>query len=282
MNIFNKPRMKTNLIRAILIIALFILIIVVLYPLYITIVISLDDSILFSVPSPPPLIPKQFSLFFYRVVFDNMPFLRYYFNTFSITIITFVLKLVLSVTTAYAFSKGKFRGKNFLFILMLSTMMMPFQAVLLPSYMLVQSLHLINSWAAIIFISAVSPLSVFLLKQFMDELPDELMESAKLDGANELTICLRIYLPLCGPVIATIAILTMVGDWNSYIWPSLVLNQRNLFTIPVGLAEFSFDKAVVVGPRAAGAIAGSIPIIILFLILQKYIVQSIASSGIKQ
>lgn len=254
----------------------------ILYPVWISLVVSFDKSVKFSVPNPPPLIPKDFSALFYKIVLINVPFLKYYFNTIIITAVVFFTKLVLCFMAAYAFSKGKFTGKNIWFMLILITMMMPFQAVLLPSFILINDFGMINTWAAIIVMSIISPLTVFLLKQFLDDIPDSLRESALMDGANELIICYKIYFPLCGPVIATVAILTMVGEWNNYLWPSLVLKTSALYNISVALASFSFEKAIIVGPRSAAAMLGSVPLIIIFLFLQKYIVQGIATSGIKQ
>jgi len=274
--------MKRRLLKWLLIAALTALGAIVLYPIYISLVISFDSSIRFAVPQPPPLFPKDFSTIFYKVVFTNRPFIRYYLNTIVITATVFVFKIVLCYMCSYALSKGRFKLKQFTFILVLATMMVPYHALLLPSYILFNSLNLIDTWMAVILSSALSPLTVYLCKQFLDELPRELQESAYMDGANELVICYRIYFPLCGPVIATIGILTFVGEWNNYLWPSLMLRSYEKLTIPVALATFSFDKAVILGPRAAGAMAGAIPLLVAFFFLQKYVVASVATSGIKQ
>ena len=273
---------KSRIYKILLIAVLFIGAIVILYPFYISFIISLDSSVRFSIPKPPPLIPNDFSTIFYRVVFTNMAFTKYYLNTIFITAAVFLLKILFCFMCAYAISKGRFRLKNFSFILILATMMVPYTALLLPSYILFFNLKLIDTWASIILTSMLSPISVFLFKQFLDELPNELRESAHMDGANELTVCYRIYFPLCGPVIATVAILTMVGEWNNFLWPSLMLRNSDLFTIPLALARFSFDRSVIIGPRAAAAMAGAIPLLIIFLVLQRYVVASIATSGIKQ
>jgi len=274
--------MKTRILKGLVIVALSVVGVILLYPIYVSLIISFDTSIRFAVPTPPPIFPKELSTLFYRVVFTNRPFIRYYFNTLIITTAIFAAKMVLCYLCAYAISKGQFRLKNVAFILVLATMMVPYQALLLPSYILFNQLNLVDTWTSIILSSALSPITVFLMKQFLDELPNELRESAFMDGANEFSICYRIYFPLCGPMIATIGILTFVAEWNNYIWPSLMLRSYNKFTIPVALASFSFDKAVIIGPRAAGAMAGAIPLLIVFLFLQKYIVSSIATSGIKQ
>ena len=274
--------MKERILKGLLITALSIIGIIILYPIYVSLVISFDTSIRFMLPTPPPLFPKELSTLFYKVVFTNRPFVRYYFNTVFITMAVFALKLILCYMCAYAISKGRFRLKQFVFLLILATMMVPYQALLLPSYILFNNLRLIDTWTSIILSSALSPLTVFLMKQYLDELPNELRESAKLDGANEMTVCYRIFFPLCGPIIATVGILTFVAEWNNYLWASLMIRSYDKFTIPVALANFSFDKAVIIGPRAAGAMAGAIPLLIVFLFLQKYVVSSIATSGIKQ
>jgi len=275
-------RYERYLYKGLMIATLTILGVIILYPIYITFMVSFDRSIRFAIPTPPPIFPKQFSNLFYRVVFTNLPFIRYYFNTLFITCGVFVFKLVLCYMCAYAISKGNFKLKKLSFILVLMTMMVPFQALLLPSYILFHQLKLVDTWMSIILMSSLSPLTVFLMKQFLDELPNELRDSARIDGANELSICYRIYFPLCGPIIATVGILTIVGEWNNYIWAALMLRTYENFTIPLALANFSFDKGVIIGPRAAGAMAGAIPLLVIFLILQKYVVASIATSGIKQ
>jgi len=183
---------------------------------------------------------------------------------------------------AYAISKGRFKLRQASFILMLATMIVPFQALILPSYILIYNLNMLDSWMPIIIMSFLSPIAVYLFKQFLDELPNELRESAYMDGARELTACYRVYFPLCGPVIATVGILTIVGEWNNYLWGTLMIRTRSLFTVPLALASFSFEKNIIIGPRSAAAMAGAIPLLLVFLFLQKYVVSSIATSGIKQ
>ena len=274
--------MKKRIYSALLIAALTITVLIILYPIYISFIVSLDRSVRSSIPAPPPVFPKEFSTIFYKIVFTNMPFVRYYFNTITITVIIFVFKLIFCFMCSYAVSKGRFYLRNVTFILVLATMMVPFQALILPTYILFHDLSLVDTWTAIILMSALSPLTVFLVKQFLDELPNELRESAVMDGAGELTTCYRIYFPLCGPALATVGILTIVGEWNNYLWPSLMLRTTSKFTIPLALATFSFEKNVILGPRAAGAMAGAIPLLLIFLLLQKYVVSSIATTGIKQ
>lgn len=274
--------MKRRVYRTVLIAVLVITALIMLYPIYISLVISFDKSVKFAVPTPPPIIPKDFSDLFYKVAFTNMPLVQNYMNTLAITVIVLALKLVFCFMCSYAISKGRFKLRQASFILVLATMMVPFQALLVPSYILMYDFSLLDTWMPIIVMSLLSPIAVFLFKQFLDELPNELRESAYMDGAHELTVCYRVYFPLCGPVIATVAILTIVGEWNNYLWGSLMLRTRSLFTVPVAMAVFSFDKNVIIGPRAAGAMAGAIPLLLVFLFLQKYVVSSIATSGIKQ
>ena len=274
----NTAKRKRKINKTLLGLCLAIFAAIILYPIYITLVVSFDDTIRFTIPNPPPFFPKKATTIFYEMVLVNIPFFRYYINTMLITVAVLILKLAMCVLAAYALSKGKFKLKGLYFTLIVATMMIPFQAILLPLYLMFNQLRMLDSWLPVIIMSTISPITVFLLKQYMDELPYTLREAAIIDGAGDFRICWQIYIPLCGPVIATVVILTMIGEWNNYLWPYIVINRNELYNIPVGLAKFSFDKAVIISPRSAAALLGSVPMIIAFLFFQKYIVQSIAAT----
>lgn len=256
--------------------------VLMLYPFLWMISVSLERNSNIAVPFPPRLIPEQFSLFNYKLVFENGVLFRAYANSAIISLFSVLLSVSSALLAGYAFSRGEFRGKKFLFFAVLATMMIPFEARLIPMFSMFNDLGMINTKYPLIFPAIINALGIVLAKQYFDRLPEGLRESAKIDGANELTIFFRIFAPLTGPITATLAILAFQDSWNSFLWPLVVINDQALKTVPLFLSSFSSENGSrLVGVTMATAAMSILPIVIVFLFLQKYIIRSIALSGLK-
>lgn len=258
--------------------------IVFLYPFVFMILKSVDEMANYGMKFPPTLIPEVFGFKNYITSVRIVHIERYYFNTAYVAFWAVILHLTSSVMAGYAISKGTFRYKNMWLLFILSTMMIPGEAILLTRFLMFKNVGLINTYTGLILPTLAYPLGVFLSKQFIDALPASLGEAAKIDGAGEWLIYVKVYLPLTGPLLATLAIITVMNEWNSLMWPLLMLTKSDMFTIALGIAFFSIGELSrpIVGNSLAIATMAILPVIIVFLFLQKYIIQSIALSGLKQ
>lgn len=234
-----------------------------------------------SMPRIPRLWPPDASWFNYRVALTNLPILRYYFNSLLVTTLTTLGYLLTSSLAGYAFAKGRFPGKTVLFILLLTTMMIPFEIRMIPLYLFMHALKLDNTLAALILPFLAGGFGIFLMRQYMTGIPDELVDAARVDGANELMIFTRIILPLCGPVLAAIAIFNALWRWNDLLWPLLVISDPKLYTITYGLATTARNQGSYTGVALASTALAIVPLIILYLLLQRYIIRGIMLSGLK-
>nr|WP_317633821.1 carbohydrate ABC transporter permease [Perspicuibacillus lycopersici] len=244
--------------------------------------VGFDRTANITMPFPPRLIPEEPSSFNYGIVFENGRLIQSYINSTIVTVSSVVLSVSSSLLAGYAFSKGKFKGKKILFFIVLCTLMIPMEPRLIPLYTLFNSVGLLNTFWPLILPSIISGMLIFLCKQFFDQLPDTLREAAQIDGAGEFKIFFRVYLPLAGPIAATMIILSFIWSWNDFMWPLVVLNNIDLHTVPLYLASFSQENGSSLGGLTmALATVSILPIIILYLFLQRYIIQSIALSGVK-
>ena len=242
---------------------------------------SLSRSANVAMPRIPRFWPTDLSLFNYKVAVTNLPLARYYFNSILVTTITTLGYLFFSSITGYAFAKGKFVGKTFLFILLLTTLMIPFEIRMIPMYMLMRKLHLGDSYAALILPFISGGFGTFLMRQYISSIPDELIDAARVDGANEFTIYSRIVLPLCGPALAALAVLCALWRWNDVLWPLLVLSDRKLYTITFGLAIAGRSQGIFTGVALATSAIAILPLMILYIFLQRYIIKGIMLTGLK-
>jgi multiple sugar transport system permease protein len=244
--------------------------------------VGFDRTANISMPFPPRLIPEEPSKFNYGIVFENGRLIKSYINSTIVTVSSVILGVSASLLAGYAFSKGKFKGKKILFIVVLCTLMIPMEPRLIPLYTLFNKMNLLNTYYPLVLPSIISGMLIFLCKQFFDQLPDTLREAAQIDGAGEFKIFFRVYLPLAGPIAATMVILAFIWSWNDFMWPLVVLNDLELQTVPLYLASFSLENGSSLGGLTmALATVSILPIIILYLFLQRYIIQSIALSGVK-
>ena len=268
--------------RVILITVLLLLLVVILIPLVWCIVLSFDRKALSTLPEFS-LLPHEFSLFNYEVAFNTIPLVRYYMNTIFVTVVHTFLAVFFALMCGYAFAKGKFVGKQFWFIFMLAVMMIPFESRMVPLYLQYKSWGLLDTYAPLLMGACAYVYGIFFARQNIEAIPDSLRESAYIDGASEWRIFLQIIIPLSKPLIATLSILQILSNWNSYLWPLVVIRSSEKKLISVGVSVFNAQQdSIYYGPRMAVAVISAIPLSIMFLFLQKYIVQSVAVSGIKQ
>lgn len=234
---------------------------------------------IFSVPIR--WIPEVFHLDNYQTILNEIPFPRYFFNTAKITIIITFLQVVTCSMAAYAFSKLHFPGRDKLFLAYLGTMMIPWYAIMIPQFIIIQKLHLYDNHLSLILTGAFSAFGVFLLRQNMITIPDSLNEAAKIDGCGPVGIYLKIILPLSKGGLATLVILTFNNVWNDYMGPMLYLDSDKNRTIQLGLATFKREFDTNYGAIMAGTVISLIPIVIVYVCAQKYIVEGIVSGAVK-
>ncbi|RIK41217.1 MAG: hypothetical protein DCC55_12560 [Chloroflexi bacterium] len=231
---------------------------------------------------PVHWIPHEFSPSNYPEAFATAPFSRYFYNSLVVAFWVVLSTLFFSALAGYGFAKFDFPGKALCFLLVLSTLMIPFQILLIPLYVLVHSLGWTNNYLGLIIPGALSAFGVFLMRQFCLTLPDELLDAARIDGAGEIGIFLRIVLPLLKPPLASLAIITFLGSWNNFLWPLIVVNKGDLFTLPVGMTVFSQPlRAPYWTYIMAVSTVATLPVILVFLALQKYFIQGVVLSGMK-
>lgn len=239
------------------------------------------------------LLSSEYTLDNYKKVFRTMPFGRYFINSFILSISGVITNLFFGALAGYGFAKLKFRGRKISFVMLLTAMMIPSVATMIPQFLVLKFFPLvggnnilgeggvgfINSYAAIIVPGAVGAFAVFFMKQFFETLPDELAEAARVDGCGEFKIFYKIYFPLIKPAAITLGIMTFQSGWNSFLWPMIVLNSEKMKTIQVGLAAFRYQYDTQYGPLMAGTVIATVPMLLLFAVAQKYYVEGIAFNG---
>lgn len=217
----------------------------------------------------------------YVDIWTKIPLLTFIFNTAKLTIIVTLLQLFTSSFAAYAFAKLNFKGKKALFLGYIATIAVPWQAYMVPQFMMMRSWGLNNTHLAIICLQAFSAFGVFLMKQFYEGVPTELCEAARIDGLSEYGIWWRIMLPLSKPALSTLTIFTFVATWNDFLGPLIYLTKTELKTIQIGLRMFISQYSAEYGLIMAASVIALIPVLIVFLALQKYFVQGVATAGLK-
>ncbi|MFX3636457.1 MAG: carbohydrate ABC transporter permease [Candidatus Pristimantibacillus sp.] len=230
---------------------------------------------------PIKWIPSTFYWSNYVKVWSDIPFPVYYLNTIKIAVITTVLQIITCSAAAYAFAKVKFPERDKLFFLYIATMMIPYQVMMIPQFMLIKEIGLMNSHWALILLGAFSPFGVFLFRQFFMAIPEELSEAARIDGLNEFGIYLRIILPLTRPAIASLVIFTFMHSWNDFLAPLIYLNSDHLFTLQLGMQHFQSEFSTDYGPLMAAAVSAIIPTVIIYFIAQDHFIEGIAAGAVK-
>ncbi len=230
---------------------------------------------------PARLLPQHWTTHGVRTVLDQLPFTRLIINTFVFAGGTTLLLLLFDSMTAFALARLRFRGQNLVFVLVLATLMVPFQVTLVPVFLTLFHLGWLNSYQGLIIPRATSALGIFLLRQFFLQLPRELDDAARVDGAGNLTLYWRIILPNAKPALAALFIIQFSALWNDFLWPLVVTSDPNMQTLPAALTLFSSASGVDHAALMAGATISLAPLAIAFLLLQRFFVQGVASTGIK-
>lgn len=231
---------------------------------------------------PPAWLPQNPTLDNYRTLFTELDFPTYFFNSTVVAVVITVGNLIFCSMLGYALAKLHFPGKRIIFALVLGTLMVPGVVTFVPLFVLVSNLGMVNTFPGLIFPFLAGPFGVFLMRQFFQSLPDELIHAARVDGAGEFRIFWSIMLPLCKPALATLGILTFLASWNNFLWPLVVAQSEDKYTLPVALSIYAIgENKSDYGLLMAGSVAIIVPILVVFLALQKHFVRGIAMTGIK-
>jgi len=231
---------------------------------------------------PPTLLPQNGTLDNYTELLARMNFTQYFANSAIVAVAVTAGNLLFCSMLGYALAMLEFRGKKLMFTLVMGTLMIPGVVTFVPLFILVANIGLIDSLPGLILPFLVSPFGVFLMRQFISSLPRELLDAGRVDGAGELSIFGRIILPLLGPALATLGILTFLGSWNNFLWPLVVAQTESHYTLPVALALYSTGQnAAQYGLMLAGASIVVLPVLIVFIVFQRRFIEGIASTGIK-
>ena len=233
-----------------------------------------------SIDFPPSILPQEPTLEWYQTLFTELDFGRYFANTIIVVAIGFV-GLLLMAMAGYAFAKFDFRGRKWMFFLVLATMMIPVQVTMIPTYLILNGMKLTNTLVGIALPTLVSGFSIFLFRQFMTTIPTEMLEAARLDGAGEFRTFWQIVLPMSKPILAVQVVLTFISGWNSFLWPLIIASDQKLYTLSVGLSLLNQQLAVNPSLQMAAASVMVVPILIVFIVFQRYVIQGFALSGLK-
>jgi multiple sugar transport system permease protein len=270
---------RTRTARTVLTVVMFAGAALMFFPFLWTIITSITPGAGLSVT--PALVPSDPSLDAYARLFAERPFLQVVGNSLVLAAATTVAQLFTSATAAYAFSRLPFPGRGTVFAIYLATMMIPLQVLIVPLFVEVKSLGLLNTHLGALLPSFASAFGIFLLRQAVNQVPRELDEAATLDGAGHFRIFWTIVLPNIRPALATLTVFAFMGSWNSFLWPLIVLRQPELQTLPIALAGLQGQYSTQWDIVMAGSVVSVIPMLALYLFAQKYVIQGVASSGIK-
>ena len=230
---------------------------------------------------PPIFIPKEIQWQNFAIAWNSQPFARYYLNTAFMTLAHLIGGLFLSSTAGFAFAKYEFFAKRFLFGFILAFLMIPSQVTLVPSYMLINHLGWVDTYTGLIVPGLVNIFGIFLVRQYLQSVPDDLLDAARMDGARDWRIYWTIILPLIKPALATLAIFIFTGSWNAFMWPLVVADSQRLYTIQVGIAFFTGPGGVNHALPMAIGFLSLLPVLLVFVTFQKYFVSGIALTGMK-
>ena len=232
--------------------------------------------------APPPLLPARATLAQYRELFVRLALGRSFVNSSILALCAALLSVVVNAAAGYAFAKLRFPGRGRLFAGLLAAMVIPGQVAMLPVFLLLRSMGLVNSFAGVILPGVASIFGIFLVRQFASSVPDELLDAARIDGAGELRIFRSIVLPLCRPILVTLGVLTFLGTWNDFMWPLIVLTDDTKWTLTVSLASLAGEHVQDTELMMAGAVVTVLPALLLFLFLQRSYIDGITAGSIKE
>lgn len=229
----------------------------------------------------PTLWPENPTLDGYRHIFTQMPFARYFLNSLFVATATTVLAVLTSAIAGYVFAKFDFRGKNLLFMCILASMMIPGTVMIVPRYVLINTIGWTDTYMALIIPQGITVFGIFLMRQYMHGIPSDYIDAARVDGMSEFGIFAQIILPLCKPALSALAILSFIGSWDALLWPLVVISSDSMRTLPMGIAGLATVHSPLLTLMLPAATVTVIPIIIVFAIFQRQFVNAMTSSGLK-
>jgi len=230
---------------------------------------------------PPKLLPDSLNLQNYINLFDRVSFGRYYINSLFVTSVQVVLNIVIITTAGYGFAKYEFKGKKFIFTIILATTMIPWVATIIPLYMLAYKVHAYDTYFGLIFPGLADAFSIFLARNFIQTIPTSFIEAARMDGGGEFLIFRKVVLPQVRPIIAVITITKFIGSWNAFQWPLLIVSSDDIRTLPLAVAKLSSQYNDQYDLKMAAAALAILPVLIVYIAFQKYFVSGISLSGVK-
>jgi multiple sugar transport system permease protein len=230
---------------------------------------------------PLRALPSSPTLTHYRTLFTRLDVARYALNSALLAAAVTAISLVVNSMAGYAFAKLRFRGRDAAFRTLLAGLVIPAQVGMLPLFLMLRALGLVNTYAGVVVPGIASIFGIFLVRQYALGIPDSLLDSARVDGASELRIYRSIVLPACRPILITLGLFTFMGSWNDFLWPLIVLSDQSMLTLPVALANLLGEHAQDVELMCAGAVLTIAPMVVLFLALQRYYVAGVVSGGVK-
>ena len=230
---------------------------------------------------PPQLIPKNPILSNYLYIFKKTDFFMWFRNSTIVTLVTVLFCLFFSSLAGYTFAKMRFLGREILFILILACLMIPVHAIIIPEFIIMGKLNLLDTYLALIIPGWANAFGIFLMREYIKTIPNVLIDAAKIDGCSEIGIFAKVVFPLCKPALTALAIFTFLGSWNNFIWPLILTTTSKTRTLPVALAMFQGQYSTQWGQVMATACCSFMPVLLLFILLQKYFVQGIALTGLK-
>ena len=225
--------------------------------------------------------PTKYSPANYLEVWTSAGFWRFFLNTVFVSVSITFLQLLTSTMAGFAFARYEFPGRTLIFIVILSTLMIPFQVIMIPLYIMMARLGLVNTYWALILPAIITPFGIFLMRQFMLSIPKSLLEAARIDGASEPYIYSAIMLPLCKPAIAALTIFTFLSAWDDFLWPLIIINSKELWTLSIGMSRFTEQYISQTHLQMAGASIMFLPVLVVFLLMQRSFIEGITMTGLK-
>jgi multiple sugar transport system permease protein len=271
----NRP-LQTLVLHAVLILAAVLTLLPLLWMVSVSLMPASEANRL-----PPPLWPSRVTLEHYQTLFTRLNLARYLLNSALLAAVITLISLFLNSMAGYAFAKFRFAGRERLFQVLLAALVIPAQVTMLPLFLMLKSLGFINTYWGVIVPGMTSIFGIFLIRQFALSIPDSLLDAARIDGAGEFRIYWFLVLPLCRPMLVTLAIFTFMGTWNDFMWPLIVLTDSDMYTLPVALANLVGEHALDTELMMAGAVLTVLPVMLVFLFLQKYYMAGLLLGGVK-
>ena len=268
--------MKTFVINALLVVTALLTITPILWMISASVMPTGEATLI-----PPRLLPSRVTLEHYRELFTRMNFGRTFANSMIVSVSITLVSLILNSMAGYAFAKLRFSGRDRLFNVLVAALVIPTQVGMLPLFLFLKSVHLINSYWGVILPSAATIFGIFLIRQFMLSVPQELIEAARIDGAGEWRIYWSVVLPLARPILATLATFMFMSTWNDFMWPLIILSDQAHYTLPVALASLSGEHVQDVELMMAGSVVTVLPVLVLFVVLQRQYISGIMAGSVK-